>query len=128
MLITLCKDFIRPHLDYVDVLYDQAFNNSFKEKLESFQCNACLALTGAIRGTSKEKIYQKLGLESLRDLRWCRKFRRFCKVLEKENPKYLFSLILTRRSLYSTQNIHNIPLVNTKHNFFQKLFFPINHN
>ena len=40
-------------------LYDQVFNNLFKEKLESFQYNACLALTGAIRGTSKEKIYQE---------------------------------------------------------------------
>ena len=40
-------------------LYDQAFNNLFKEKLESFQYNTCLALTGAIRGTSKEKIYQE---------------------------------------------------------------------
>ena len=68
-LITIYKAFIRPHLDYGDVLYDQAFNNSFKEKLESIQYNACLALTGAIRGTSKEKIYQELGLESLRDRR-----------------------------------------------------------
>ena len=68
-LITIYKAFIRPHLDYGDVLYDQAFNNSFKEKLESFQYNAYLALTGAIRGTSKEKIYQELGLESLRDRR-----------------------------------------------------------
>ena len=127
-MITLCKAFIRPHLDYVDVLYHQALNNSFKEKLESFQYNVCLALTGAIRGTSKEKIYQKLGLESLRDLRWCRKLCLFCKVLEKGNPKYLFSLIRTRRSLYSTRNIQNTPLVNAKHNFFQKLFFPINHN
>ena len=41
----------------------QAFNASFHEKLESIQYNACLALT--IRGTSKEKIYQGLGLESL---------------------------------------------------------------
>ena len=32
-LITIYKAFIRPHLDYGDVLYDQAFNNSFKEKL-----------------------------------------------------------------------------------------------
>ena len=32
-LITLQKAFIRPHLDYGDVLYDQAFNNTFKEKL-----------------------------------------------------------------------------------------------
>ena len=37
-----------------DVLYDQALNNEFKEKLESFQYNACLALTGAIRGMAKE--------------------------------------------------------------------------
>ena len=36
MLITIYKAFTRPHLDYGDILYDQAFNNSFKEKLESF--------------------------------------------------------------------------------------------
>ena len=41
------------------ILYDQTFNNSFKEKLESIQYNARLALTGAIRGTSKEKICQE---------------------------------------------------------------------
>ena len=34
-LITLYKAFIRPHLDYGDILHDQAFNISFKEKLES---------------------------------------------------------------------------------------------
>ena len=32
--------------------------------------NAALARTGAIRGTSREKIYQELGLESLRKRRW----------------------------------------------------------
>ena len=50
-------------------------------------------LIGAIRGTSKEKIYQELGLESLRDWRWCRKLCLFYKVLKNENPKYLFSWI-----------------------------------
>ena len=54
-------------MDYGDILYDQAFINSFKEKLESIQYNASLALTGALRGTSKEKICQELGLESLQD-------------------------------------------------------------
>ena len=68
-LITIYKAFIWSHLDYGDVLYNQAFNSSFKEKLESFQYNACLALIGAIRGTSKEKIYQEMGLKSLRDQR-----------------------------------------------------------
>ena len=123
-LITIYKAFIRPHLGYSDVLYDEVFNDSFKEILESFQYNASLALTGAIRGTSKGKIYQKLGLESLRDRRWYRKLCLFYKILKNENPKYLFSLIPTRRSLYSARNIHNIPLVNTKHNFFKNSFFP----
>ena len=33
-------------------------------------------------------------------------------------------MIPTRRSLYSTRNIHNITLDNTKHNFFKNSFFP----
>ena len=33
-LVTIYK---RPHLDYGDVLYDQAFNNSFHAKIESIQ-------------------------------------------------------------------------------------------
>ena len=39
----------------------------------------------------KRKTYQKLGLEFLQDHRWCRKRFLFYKVLENENPKYLFS-------------------------------------
>ena len=50
-LVTIYKSFIRPHLDYGDVLYDKAFNNSFHAKMESIQYNACLAITRAIRGT-----------------------------------------------------------------------------
>ena len=64
-LITIYKAFIRPHLDYGDILYDQAYNMSFHQNLESIQYNACLAITGATRGTSNENLYQELGLESL---------------------------------------------------------------
>ena len=71
-LVNIYKAFIRPHLDYGDVLYNQAFNNSFQPKMESIQCNTCLATTGAIRGTSIEKIYQELDLESLQLRRWYR--------------------------------------------------------
>ena len=64
-LITIYKAFVRSYLDYGDILYDQAFNLSFHQKLESIQYRACLAVTGAIQGTSRETIYQELGLESL---------------------------------------------------------------
>ena len=34
-LITIYKAFVRHHLDYGDILYDQAFNFSLQQKLES---------------------------------------------------------------------------------------------
>ena len=123
-LITIHKAFVRPHLDYGDILFDQTYNNSFHEKLKSIQYNACLALTGAIRDSSKEKIYQELGFESLRVRRWCRKLCLFYKVLNNEHPQYLFNLLPVRPTLYPTRNALNIPFPNANHNFFKNSFFP----
>ena len=64
-LIAIYKAFIRPHLNYGDILYDQAYNMSFHLKLQSVQYNACLAINEVIRSTSKEKLYQEIGLEPL---------------------------------------------------------------
>ena len=66
------------------------------DRLESTQYNACLAVTGAIRGTSREKLYQELGLEPLRLRRWYRKHCLFYKVFKNEHPQYLFHLITLR--------------------------------
>ena len=49
--------FIRRHLDYGDVIYDQSENESFSSKIESVQYNASLAIAGTIRGISQEKFY-----------------------------------------------------------------------
>ena len=68
-MLTIFKSFLRPHRDYGDVIYDRAFNESFQNKLESVQYNAALAITGAIRGSTREKLYQELGLESLKSRR-----------------------------------------------------------
>ena len=57
-LIAIYKAFVRPHRDYGDILYDQAFNSSFHGRLESVQYNACLTIMTEIRGTLKEKLYQ----------------------------------------------------------------------
>ena len=122
-LVTIYKSFIRPHLDCGDVLYDQAFNNSFQAKMESIQYNACLAITGAIPGTSREKIYQDLGLESLQLRRWYRKLCLFYKVFKNEHLKYLFHLIPVRCLSYATRTESNILLIKTKYNFFKNSFF-----
>ena len=65
-LLTIYKTFVRPHLDYDNIIYEKANNSSFHQKTESIQYNACLAIAGAIRGTSKKKkLYDELGLEIL---------------------------------------------------------------
>ena len=64
-LPTLYKLFVRPHLDYANIIYDKPGNVNFESKLERVQYNACLAITGAIRGTNRDSIYAELGLESL---------------------------------------------------------------
>ena len=55
-LITIYKSFIRPHLDYGDMIYDQTFNMSFQQKMKIIQYNAVLSITGVIRGSSREKL------------------------------------------------------------------------
>ena len=88
-LLTLYKAFIRPHLDYGDIIYDCPGNATFTQKLETIQYNACLAITGCFRGTSQEKLYRELGLESLSNRRFCRRMTFFYKIVNRLTPNYL---------------------------------------
>ena len=92
-LLQIYKSFVRPHLDYGDIIYDKAFLGSFQKKLETIQYNAATAITGVIRGTSREKVDSELGLESLQDRRWYRKLCVFYKILNNMSPKYLSDTI-----------------------------------
>ena len=52
--MTIYKALLRPLIGYGDIIYDQAQNESFCEKLESVQYKTALAITGAIRSTSRD--------------------------------------------------------------------------
>ena len=54
------KLFVRSHLDHRVIIHDQVYNFAFRQKLQSFQDNAYLAITGTTRGTSREKLHQAL--------------------------------------------------------------------
>ena len=122
-LIILHKSFVRPCLDYGDIIYEQTFNSSFYEKLKSFQYNASLAITGAIKGTSREKLYNGLGLESLHARRWYRKLCYFYMFYVLKQPEHLFNLIPVRTSNYRTRNVDGVTYFNIRHNFFKNPFF-----
>ena len=76
-LVTIYKSFIRSYLetltDYADVALEKPSNATFSNRIESAQYNAALAIAGTIRGTSKEKLYQELGFETMKERRWFRK-------------------------------------------------------
>ena len=60
-LVNIYKAFVRPHLDYGDISYVNPSSDTFCHKIESVQNNAALAITGAIRGSSREKTLPRIG-------------------------------------------------------------------
>ena len=122
-LITIYKSFIWPHLDYGDIVYDWAFNESFHKNLESVQYNTAIAITGAIRGTSSEKLFQELGLESLKSRRWLRKLCLFYKNFHKKSPLYLFQLIPPNNSVYATRSSQSNKISSFKTRHSKNPFF-----
>ena len=98
---------------------------NFEVVIRIWQC-ACLALTGEIRGTSKEKIYQELGLESLQIRRWYRKLCLFYKIYKNQSPSYLYNIIPITNTHYTFRNSDKIPYFKSKHKFFKNSFFGYN--
>ena len=92
-LINIYKAYVREHLDYGDIIYDNSSNASLSQMIESVQYNAALAITGAIRASSREKLYHELGLESLHDRRWYRKLCFYYKIKHNDCPLYLTELL-----------------------------------
>ena len=93
------KTITRPHLEYGDIIFHQppwtkefSFDTRFiplMQKLESLQYNAALAITGAWRGTSTDKVYEELGCENLTNRRWYRRLCLFFLIVNNQAPPYL---------------------------------------
>ena len=124
LLLSIYKTFLRPHLDYCDIIYDKSHNEKFTDTLESIQYNAALAITGAIKGTSREKLYNELGLEYLKDRRWMRRLCLFHKIYNVKSPKCLYNLIPSVNRFYVTRNNTNVPSFNCRTEYFKNSFFP----
>ena len=84
-------------------------------------------MTGAIQGTSREKIYQELGLELLKSRRWYKRVSSMFKVMKEEAPNYLINLFpKCERNTRTRKN--SIPTFNCRTNCFKYSFFPPNLN
>ena len=118
ILIELYKLYVRPHLDYGYIIYhiphkisdfsQQVSLNNRMEQLESAQYSAALAVSGAWRGTSREKLYDELGWESLNLRRWSRRLVLFYKIFNLITPDYTRTPIPTTPELSYSLRTHNI--------------------
>ena len=100
--MTLYKSFTQPHLDYADINYDWPINLNLCDKIESCQYNAVLVITGAIRGSSEERLCQELGFEYLSSQSWLRKLCTFYKTVRNKSHGYLYKYILPGDRVYLT--------------------------
>ena len=95
---------VRPHLDYCDIIYhipgkitetETSDFDSFRtlhyqmNVLERTQYQAGLAVSGAWKGTSRTKIYDELGWETLDQRRMFRRLTQFYKIMTGLTPEYL---------------------------------------
>ena len=131
----LYKLYVRPHLDYGDVIYhipakicefsQNTFLPNLMEKIESVQYSAALAITGAWRGTSRQKLYAELGWESLSSRRWSRRLTLFYKIVNNLAPDYTMDPIpQLHQSRYSLRKRDVVGRILARTEKFKSSFYP----
>ena len=94
-------------------------------KLESVQYSTPLAVTGAWRGTSRDKLYSELGWESLGSRRWSRRLILFYKFLNNLTPDYTRNPIsLFVPSRYVIRNPSIVKHIASRTESFKSSFYP----
>ena len=95
------------------------------EKLESIQYSAALAVTGAWKGTSRVKLYDELGWESLNLRLWYRRLVLFYKIVNNLTPDYTrIPIPPLRQSSYSLRYPATIGQINARTACFSASFYP----
>ena len=71
------KTLVRSHLDYCDIIYHMpqivrqpplgVSLHELMESVEQIQFQASLAITGCLKGSSRDRLYEELGWDSLSD-------------------------------------------------------------
>ena len=95
------------------------------EKIEFVQYSAALAVTGAWRGTSREKLYAELGCESQSSRRLSRRLTLFCKIINNLTPLYTKEPVQSpHQSSYTFRNQDASERIKARTEKFQSSFYP----
>ena len=120
------KLYVRPHLDYGDIVYhthDPEMHLGFTEQLEqvhySYRC-----VEGAWKGTNRQRLLDELGWETLYDRRRYRRLCHFFSLSKSKTPDYLFQEIPEQRvTEYDLRSIRNFQQDISKTKRYSDSFF-----
>ena len=111
-LETIYISFIRPILEYADVIWDNCSQQE-KHELEKIQTEAARIETGSTKLVSVQKLYEKVCWERLETRRWKHKLVLFHKMYYNVTPQYLSSLVPTLVQNDSHYNLRNADKLQT---------------
>ena len=129
------KALVRSHLDYCDIIYHIPSHqnqaplgitlHSLMEKVERIQYQAALAVSGAWRGSSRSKLDEELGWETLSDRRMCRRILQIHKIFNHKTPSHLNDKLPPKcRALFSGNTCNTFREMICKSNRYMNSFFP----
>ena len=124
----LYKLYVKPHLDYCDIIYhkhDPDLKLDFTKKLELVQYSAALAVSGAWKGMNTDRIYEELGWDPLYYRRWQGRLTYFYKLITTYSPSYLYEYVLQSREVsYNLRRNSNYENYAIRTESFSHSYFP----
>ena len=118
--------FIRPLLEYGDIIWDNCFQSE-KQELEKIQIEAARIATGATKLVSIAALYRETRWESLEERRRKHKLTLFYKMTNALSPLYLSSLVpltVSNASRYNLRNSSDLQTVEARTSLFYNSFLP----
>ncbi|MCG8113032.1 MAG: reverse transcriptase domain-containing protein [Candidatus Thiodiazotropha taylori] len=125
-LQTIYISFIRPLLEYADVVWDNCTQYEVNE-LEKIQNEAARIVTGATKLVSIDALRSETGWETLSSRRKKHKLQMFFKMKNGLAPNYLSSLVppsVGNTSAYQLRNALNISTVHASSQLYYNSFLP----
>ena len=109
-LLAIYKSFIRPHLDYGNVVYDKFSNDCFTNKLETVQ-----------RYISRKTV-SRIRVRTSLKRSWMRRLCLFYKVVSIKLPAYIYDIIPP--VMQSQRHPNKINSISCRTEYFKNAFFP----
>ena len=127
-LETLYKSFIRPVLEYGDIIWHiPADHRHVLDILERVQLEAARLVTGATRRCPTEALYREVGWEKLASRRKFHRASMMHKIETGKAPTYLQDLIpspIQARTRYNLRNRHDLQVPFARLESYSNSFFP----